>query len=1113
MTSLFISFERETLKVTSLIEGLREEKYRLWYDREGILSDNNKWQKFAEQAISKADAVILCIESGVSISKRVCDEVDIAISQRKLIVPVVFEVPGTPPQQLSDLGLQEKHHCQIFAEDRNWGSCMRDLINFLACEGVVVTRHGLDLERETKNRKNYQVYLHRLIESIGNLHPIFITNDSSSTYLEDVYVQLPTEMTLHAKIDRSYILEWWLSSGLNAINTISTTDSAFSDAKWDASPMDTLVEQEYHKHTKRTKKQGRSDYIPSMDDDSQFLQKSFRLLIEDVAAACSRLVILGGPGTGKSMCVRYLVLCLAGEQLLHCTRNLNLNVLRTWTHKTLTPVYIEWSSFVSSNSFPDELEIQPTLRHLMDYLKKSLLSYDPAGPRDEASDFLADYEFGLDKLESRIGGQHPRYQEYLVYEQRLRENIQKVRLWGDSADKASNRAEIINYLNSLSQDVIGESFNELSRGTPAVATSSEMPLPDFIKEIEADIVEGKALIVLDGLDEIPYQQNKLNLRRMQLKSMVATLSSYGSRIIVTSRIYAYSDWELPGFFSVQLAPLRNHDIRSIANKLFRITMKPDDASNETSRFVDTLTTIDSDLKNSPLFITLLVALFQGKNQEMPSQEGELFKEILLLLLGNWTQRKSNTPSLREMLGNLSIEELIERLATIAYKVHAQLGTEHATPIIPVDLLYSYMFRLGLERAVDAVTLLHYLSKNTGILLSIGKSENGDMFRFAHRSFQEYLSSIYIAEQCKQRGNYDYVRELISSNPILWRIPCLLIPHVLRDKNTPHEIWRLLEDLISECTDTVTPDSLKSHWPVWLAGKIAERERLTTGESRGYEGFVLTKLQSCLGKVLSISGKTDISQNERYDIGKVLALSGDKRLGVGVDANGIAQIHWCEIKSDDQEPFFISLYPITYQQYLSFLTAKDGHNDEIWWRGLYHRQDVPGNQTNKSANAPVDNISWYDALVFCRWLSSKFGYEVSLPTEEQWELVARAKNQTWNYPWGEGYISGYANIDETARYGGSKHGPNYLGHTVAVGIYPESTSPYGVMDLIGNVWEWTLTAYTFPNNYDLSINITRVLKGGGWDSTASQCVIGARMGLDPFSRSSNIGFRICKRMGS
>ena len=89
-----------------------------------------------------------------------------------------------------------------------------------------------------------------------------------------------------------------------------------------------------------------------------------------------------------------------------------------------------------------------------------------------------------------------------------------------------------------------------------------------------------------------------------------------------------------------------------------------------------------------------------------------------------------------------------------------------------------------------------------------------------------------------------------------------------------------------------------------------------------------------------------------------------------------------------------------------------------------------------------------------------------------------------YPWGSRYESGWANIDETARYGGDRVGDWWLEQTSAVGVYPHGASSEGVLDLSGNVWEWCSNKYESPEQTQADTSgRSRVLRGGSWSITA------------------------------
>jgi formylglycine-generating enzyme required for sulfatase activity len=145
---------------------------------------------------------------------------------------------------------------------------------------------------------------------------------------------------------------------------------------------------------------------------------------------------------------------------------------------------------------------------------------------------------------------------------------------------------------------------------------------------------------------------------------------------------------------------------------------------------------------------------------------------------------------------------------------------------------------------------------------------------------------------------------------------------------------------------------------------------------------------------------------------------------------------------------------------------------------------------KDVDLPVTNVNWNEARAYCAFAGGR------LPTEDQWEKAARGSDGR-EFPWGNDLDCAHANWGDFENEGPCA-GKN-PGHPVAVGSYESGASPYGVLDMAGNVWEWV------ADRYDRDPS-RRVVRGGSCCSYFVEPRSANRNAWDPMYRDGDLGFR-------
>ena len=192
-------------------------------------------------------------------------------------------------------------------------------------------------------------------------------------------------------------------------------------------------------------------------------------------------------------------------------------------------------------------------------------------------------------------------------------------------------------------------------------------------------------------------------------------------------------------------------------------------------------------------------------------------------------------------------------------------------------------------------------------------------------------------------------------------------------------------------------------------------------------------------------------------------------------------------------YYIAKTPVTNAQYAAFVEVSFRDPPSHWmdWK------PPPGKE-----NHPVVNVSGHDADAYCQWLASITGKPYRLPSEAEWEKAARGTDGRI-YPWGD-------KQPDKRRCNYSRN----VGGTTSVGQYSsQGDSPYGCVDMAGNVWEWTLSVY---KRYPYGLNDgreapetsgRRVLRGGAFNGSGRRVRCAYRGRNNPVDRDLYIGFRL------
>ncbi|MBV7329838.1 SUMF1/EgtB/PvdO family nonheme iron enzyme [Chloroflexi bacterium TSY] len=528
------------------------------------------------------------------------------------------------------------------------------------------------------------------------------------------------------------------------------------------------------------------------------------------------------------------------------------------------------------------------------------------------------------------------------------------------------------------------------------------------------------------------------------------------------------------------------------------------------------------LIDSPLLVRMLL-LVHLSQRRLPEHRAELYlRTTETMLWPEYTLDEEAAEQIGRAVGGCPEihRELVQHLA---FAMHDH-GSQQCSEIQEEDVRQILCNVTEFEEFVDSFCTLTRL-RGTLLVERLGT------YQFIHLAFQEFLTARYLVEV--ERDVEAVVRffETGRIQDSWWREPALLVTGYL-SLTSPRTASQFVQRLARlDTSEQLPPINADIELAGLASAATALLEWLPTEETLRDE--VVARIDQ---KLMS-----NAEPARRAEVGVLLGRLGDPRPGVDLK-DGLPDIKWIEINAgpflmgstdeqaeyDDEkpkftcnlirEPYCISCYPITVAQYSAFVEGGGYEQKEYWTQAGWQwrkENDVIAPQTYsgvyQTLNHPQVGVSWYEAVAFCQWLSSRLGLPVSLPTEAQWERAARHTDGRI-YPWGNEFDAKRCNMADTG-----------IGTTSAVGIFPTGNAVCGAVDMAGNILEWCSTLWgkdfdepDFKYPYDPTdgredpeAEGRRVLRGGAFDYNEDGVRCAFRLRDTPDNCRYYVGLRVVR----
>ncbi len=657
----------------------------------------------------------------------------------------------------------------------------------------------------------------------------------------------------------------------------------------------------------------------------------------------------------------------------------------------------------------------------------------------------------------------------------------------------------------------------------------------FVKQLQ----QGKVLFIVDGMDELfdHSSQTIINIiddvvtQYNASRWVITCLSSESNsplRYLMPKhfrkfRIEPFSDEAIVSYVNLLTKVLINHK-----EKFRKVPPTEEAFKHDVVKMIfDRPDSID--FFRSPLALTTAICLYWNRKDESKLEmESYIYAHVIESLLGRRISETSQFPlkndidKIRKCLQLLALDVLLCHVD----KTSAEKYFED--PKECVDKIAKNYFNGTQEKAWE---LIEWEESVIGLTV---RDKIGDI-RYHNKTVLLYLAACELAERFINNDpqSIEIMNNQFARKNENWQTIISFIPIIISQKRQGRS---LIERFISSLLKSRVSDSLEEC--VRIIGGL--KNILFYIHNLGINLDKITGFSEIKDKAMQLFDKQNnqILPKERYLATIAIGFAGDSRFkdssvnwifipGGQIKMGTIrAEDEYCEpneepVHSVYTEAFEIGKYPVTVEEYLCFINDGGYTNKNFW-----NKDGLKWLETSRAEgprywqelqqfkpNCPVVYICYHEAKAYCKWLGSKNDkYHFQLPTEAQWEYVARRGENTYS-----AYVFSDIKPEKLGKEINWDNVENFhIRNICPVGMFPLDASKDNVRDMNGNVSEWTATSSTNYSEKALQAdkqlpgnNNCRMVRGGSFRSYARDCRTARRTPQFKEADNYDLGFRVVR----